>query len=374
MADRDDPALLEYLAEENAHAGTLTDHLKPLADTIYEEFRSRINETDLSVPVRHDRWWYYSRTVEGEQYSIEGRVRLAEHPGRPGLEGDASPTGEELLLDQNAEAEGHDFFAVGGSEVSPAGDLLAYGVDLNGDERYDIAGPPHRHGRGARRGRQADRGRARLVARRQSPLLHPGRRRVAPAPGLAPRGRHAGGRRRARPRRARRAVLRRASAPRATTGTSSSGSGRRRPGVPHARRRRPAREPRASSPRAGQGVEYDIEPIGDQLLVVHNSRRTNFELAIAPITCTSPRGVDPARRDHRRRVRHGRGGVRRLHRHLAASRGGHWRAHRPARPGERDTGWGRPTTSRSASRSTRSTSAPTRSPRRRRCSWCRSRS
>ena len=115
MADRDDPALLEYLAAENAHAETATAQLKPLADTIYEEFRSRIHETDLSVPVRHDRWWYYSRTVEGEQYPVEGRVTLAEHARRPTLVGDSAPAGEELLLDQNAEAQGHEFFAVAGS-------------------------------------------------------------------------------------------------------------------------------------------------------------------------------------------------------------------------------------------------------------------
>ena len=90
------------------------------------------------MPVRHDRWWYYSRTVEGEQYPVEGRVTLAEHSHRPTLDGDGAPLGEELLLDQNAEAQGHDFFAVAGSEVSPQGDLLAYAADLAGDERYDI--------------------------------------------------------------------------------------------------------------------------------------------------------------------------------------------------------------------------------------------
>ena len=89
------------------------------------------------MPVRHDRWWYYSRTVEGEQYPVEGRVTLAD-AHRPTLDGDGAPLGEELLLDQNAEAQGHDFFAVAGSEVSPQGDLLAYAADLAGDERYDI--------------------------------------------------------------------------------------------------------------------------------------------------------------------------------------------------------------------------------------------
>ncbi len=138
MADRESQELLDLLAAENARAAEHTEHLAPLAEQIFEEFRSRIEETDLSVPVHHDRWWYYSRTIEGEQYGVEARVRLTDHPERPALSDGRPPAGEEVLLDQNAEAVGHDFFGVGASEVSPAGDLLAYAVDLAGDERYDV--------------------------------------------------------------------------------------------------------------------------------------------------------------------------------------------------------------------------------------------
>src|SRR6476659_8867380 len=82
MADRDAPELRELLVAENAYATERTEHLRPLADQVFEEFRSRIEETDLSVPVRHDRWWYYSRTVEGEQYAVEARVLVADHARR----------------------------------------------------------------------------------------------------------------------------------------------------------------------------------------------------------------------------------------------------------------------------------------------------
>src|SRR6478736_8076423 len=113
MADRESSELLELLAAENAHATEQTQQLQPLAEQIFEEFRSRIEETDLSVPVRHDRWWYYSRTIEGEQYAVEGRVALADHPQRPALSDGRPPEGEQVLLDQNAAAVGHDFFGVG---------------------------------------------------------------------------------------------------------------------------------------------------------------------------------------------------------------------------------------------------------------------
>ena len=71
------------------------------------------------MPVRHDRWWYYSRTVEGEQYAVEARVLVADHPSaRPSTAG-RPPAGEQVLLDHNEEGRDHEFFAVGASEVSP---------------------------------------------------------------------------------------------------------------------------------------------------------------------------------------------------------------------------------------------------------------
>ncbi len=286
MSERDDPALLEYLAEENAHAATLTDHLKPLADAIYEEFRSRIQETDLTVPVRHDRWWYYSRTVEGDQYPIEGRIRLAEHADRPTLEGDAAPTGEELLLDHNAEAKGHDFFAVAGSEVSPAGDLLAYGADLAGDERYDL--------------------RVRRIATGE--LLDETVKQTGGALAWSLDGRQLFYTRvdeAWRPHQVWRHEVGTAQDvdvlvhdepdERFFVGVSASRDDRHiiiGIGSKTTNEYRildaadPLGTPRIVAERR-HGVEYDIEPIGDHLLVVHNARRTNFELAIAPITCTS---------------------------------------------------------------------------------------
>jgi len=286
MADREDPVLLEYLAEENAYAAAVTDHLKPLADTIYEEFRSRIHETDLSVPVRHDRWWYYSRTVEGEQYPIEGRVLLAEHSERPALGGASAPGGEELLLDQNLEAQGHDFFAVGASEVSPAGDLLAYAADLAGDERYDV------------RVRRIDTGQ----------LLDDAVQQTGGSLAWALDGRHLFYTRvddAWRPHQVWRHEL--GTPAGADVLVHDEPDERFFVGVTASRDDRhviigigskttneyrildaadPLGTPRIVAARR-QGVEYDIEPIGDVLLVVHNARRTNFELAVAPITCTS---------------------------------------------------------------------------------------
>ena len=286
MANRDDPDLLAYLEAENRWAEERTARLQPLAETIYEEFRSRIKETDLSVPVRHDRWWYYSRTIEGQQYPVDARVLLTAHPERPSLEGDAAPTGEEVLLDQNAAAAGHDFFAVGASEVSPAGDVLAYAADLAGDERYDV----------------------RVVRIATGEVLDEAVRQTGGSLAWSLDARYLFYTRvdeAWRPHQVWRhevgttqdadVLVHEETDERFFVGVGASRDDRHviiAIGSKTTNEYRildaaePLGEPRVVAERR-QGVEYDIEPVGDHLLVVHNARRTNFELAVAPITCTS---------------------------------------------------------------------------------------
>ncbi|MFZ1286541.1 MAG: S9 family peptidase [Candidatus Phosphoribacter sp.] len=139
MADRDDPRLSAYLAEENAYARERTAHLEPLIEAIVGEIKGRTVETDLDVPVRHGGWWYYTRTIEGADYPVHARVALAHCPTRPMLDGQEPPAAEQVLLDENIEAGDADFFALGACDVSPDGRLLAWSVDRTGDERYDLA-------------------------------------------------------------------------------------------------------------------------------------------------------------------------------------------------------------------------------------------
>ncbi|HLV59342.1 MAG TPA: S9 family peptidase [Natronosporangium sp.] len=139
LADRDDPDTLAYLAAENAYTTAATAHLAELRETIFNEIRERTQETDLSVPVRRGDHWYYVRTVKGQQYGIW--CRRAVRPGEtdPPDTGDGSPLpGEEILLDGNELAAGHEFFAVGTFEVSPDGRWLAYAVDYAGNERFTL--------------------------------------------------------------------------------------------------------------------------------------------------------------------------------------------------------------------------------------------
>lgn len=138
LRDKNDPQVIAHLEAENAYTEAMTSHLDGLRGAIFTEIKSRTQETDLSVPVRHRDWWYYSRTIEGEQYAVHGRIAVADSPQRPSLPEAGAPMNEQVLLDGNAEAAGLEFFSLGAFDISPAGDRLAYAVDISGDERFDL--------------------------------------------------------------------------------------------------------------------------------------------------------------------------------------------------------------------------------------------
>jgi oligopeptidase B len=140
---KDTAEVTAHLEAENAWTAARTDHLAALRESIFEEIRSRTKETDLSVPSRNRGWWYYGRSFEGREYGASCRVRvLDEDDWSPPLpDQDAGPNrpalpGEEVLLDHDALAEGHDFYSVGGVTVSPDGTLLAFATDTVGHERF----------------------------------------------------------------------------------------------------------------------------------------------------------------------------------------------------------------------------------------------
>lgn len=145
---KDDPAVIAHLHEENAYTKAKTEHLSILQEQLFEEIRARTKETDLSVPSREGDWWYYTRTVEGQQYGIHCRAPIAgpddwEPPVLPEASEvtDAAPAaipGEQVLLDDNLEAEGREYYALGSFDVTSDGSTMLYATDVEGDERYTI--------------------------------------------------------------------------------------------------------------------------------------------------------------------------------------------------------------------------------------------
>ncbi len=136
LRERDDPEVLAYLEAENAYTDEEMAPLDGLRDGLFEEMRARIKETDMSVPSRRGPWWYYTRTEEGKSYAIHCR-RPARGPDE--LPPAGEPGGEEqILLDENALAEGSEYFAVGSAAVSNDHRWLAYGTDRAGNEKFDL--------------------------------------------------------------------------------------------------------------------------------------------------------------------------------------------------------------------------------------------
>ncbi|BCK52797.1 S9 family peptidase [Nocardia wallacei] len=138
LRDKENPEVIAYLEAENAYTDAQTAHLRPLRDKIFDEIKARTQETDLSVPARMGEFWYYSRSFEGKQYGVHCRCPVADPDDwtPPQLEADTEIAGEQILLDSNALAADHDFFALGAFSVSHDGTLLAYSMDTVGDERY----------------------------------------------------------------------------------------------------------------------------------------------------------------------------------------------------------------------------------------------
>jgi oligopeptidase B len=131
LRDRSDPDVIAYLEAENRYTEGVMASTKSLQEALYREILGRIQETDLSVPVKRDDYFYYTRTEEGKAYSIQCRKR-------GNLTAPEKDAPEEILLDSNVLAEGQKYFRLGNFAVSPDHRLLAYSTDLEGDETYTI--------------------------------------------------------------------------------------------------------------------------------------------------------------------------------------------------------------------------------------------
>lgn len=126
LREREDPEVIRYLEAENEYTEEVMGHTAGLRDTLFQEIRGRIDQSDSSVPVRDGGYLYYTRYEEGKQYPIFAR--------RQG----SMDAPEQVLIDANEMAAGHGYFAVGARAVSPDGNLLAFSVDTVGRRFYNL--------------------------------------------------------------------------------------------------------------------------------------------------------------------------------------------------------------------------------------------
>lgn len=125
MKDREDPAVVRYLEEENAYFEKVMEPVKGLREQLFQEFRSRMKEDDASVPFRDGPYYYYARFETGKEYPIYARKKSLDAP-------------EEVLLDVNEMAKGHKFFQVGFPNPSPDHTKIVYAVDTVGRRFFHL--------------------------------------------------------------------------------------------------------------------------------------------------------------------------------------------------------------------------------------------
>jgi oligopeptidase B len=122
----DSTKVVDHLKAENAYLDTMMSGVRSLRQKLFDEMKGRIKERDESVPVFYNGYFYYTRFEEGKQYFIYCRKK-----------GSLDAT-EEILLDLNKMAEGHEYFSATNFNISPDNNLLAYGVDTVSRRQYTI--------------------------------------------------------------------------------------------------------------------------------------------------------------------------------------------------------------------------------------------
>lgn len=126
LNERENPEVIQYLEEENKYCDFVMQDTKKLQEDLFEEMKSRYKEDDESLPYFFNQYWYITRYRKGDEYPIFERKYLSKD------------NEEELLLDVNILAKGHDFYDVGGVSISPNNELMAYSEDITGRRIYSI--------------------------------------------------------------------------------------------------------------------------------------------------------------------------------------------------------------------------------------------
>jgi oligopeptidase B len=123
---RTDAAVLDYIKAENAYFASVSAAWAPFEEALYQEILARLKQDDSTVPYFRRGYWYSTRFETGKEHPIFVRRRLS-------LEAD-----EEILLDGNALAAGHEFYQIGALTVSSDSNWLAYCDDTVGRRQFTL--------------------------------------------------------------------------------------------------------------------------------------------------------------------------------------------------------------------------------------------
>ena len=124
--ERENPEVIQYLEQENAYCDFVMKDTELLQRELFEEMKSRYKEEDESLPYFFNEYWYITRYEKGTEYPVFTRKYQSQE------------NEEELLLDVNILADGHDFYDVGGISISLNNEIMAYSEDITGRRIYTI--------------------------------------------------------------------------------------------------------------------------------------------------------------------------------------------------------------------------------------------
>jgi len=126
LRERENPDVIAYLEAENTYREAVMKETETLQEKLFDEIVGRIKQTDESVPYKKNGYYYYTRYEEGKEYPVYCRKK------------GSLDAGEEIMLNVNKMAEGHEYFSVGGMSISTNNKFLAYGVDTVSRRKYTI--------------------------------------------------------------------------------------------------------------------------------------------------------------------------------------------------------------------------------------------
>ncbi|MBR5950735.1 MAG: S9 family peptidase [Actinomycetaceae bacterium] len=274
----------KYLVAENAWTRTLTRHLDPLINTLAEETASHTLENDVSIPLLNNGWWYYRRTWKGKEHPA--LFRIPNTGMRPDPSAVSPHNNEQCVWDGNVLASGHEFFTASTFLPSPNAQLGALCCDYKGDEHFNL----------------------RIFDIETGAILDNSVHAITPSIAWAADGKHIFITRLNDSWRAHQVWLHplgqtdhdrliyQENDPRFEIFLSTSRDGRwvvvtsvstTTTEVRLIDRENLDNEPILICPRRS-GLDYSVEPAGENLFIVHNKNNENFELAITPLEPSTP--------------------------------------------------------------------------------------
>jgi oligopeptidase B len=126
LSERENPEVISYLEAENEYTRSVLAPTKQLQERIYNEIVGRIKQTDMSVPYFLNGYYYFTRFEEGKEYPVYCRKK------------ESLENNEEILLNANEMAKGHEYYHVAGITVSPDNKKIAFGVDTISRRIYTV--------------------------------------------------------------------------------------------------------------------------------------------------------------------------------------------------------------------------------------------